>query len=235
MSDDSAAFRDFIRQKAPTTTGTQAHEGYTGATHTHYGLTIPVMRAFVSDWVAERKKMLAMEDWLGTMDALYNGESVEEKIFGGMLLASFPKLRQKLPLEKLAGWLGQLVGWAEVDNTCQSMFKAQEMLARWEEWKPFLEQLALDSNINKRRAGLVLLIRPLRESADERIQRLALAQVDTLKGERDKLITKAISWLLREGIKLHREAISAYLDANAALLPAIAVRETRTKLIKGKK
>jgi hypothetical protein len=44
-----------------------------------------------------------------------------------------------------------------------------------------------------------------------------------------------VSWLLRESIKQHREAIKQYLDANRAVLPAFVVREVATKLETGKK
>lgn len=59
--------------------------------------------------------------------------------------------------------------------------------------------------------------------------------VERLKGERPILITKAVSWLLRSMALRHGTAVAAYLDANAASLPAIAVRETRTKLATGTK
>ena len=102
-------------------------------------------------------------------------------------------------------------------------------------WQALLESLSRDQNINKRRAALVLLTAPITQSPDERILRLALQLIDRLKGEKDKLITKAISWLLRKGIKQHHEAIANYLDTNADNLPAIALRETRKKLATGKK
>jgi 3-methyladenine DNA glycosylase AlkD len=56
-----------------------------------------------------------------------------------------------------------------------------------------------------------------------------------LKGERDILITKAVSWLLRSMSARHGPAVAAYLDASAASLPAVVVRETWTKLRTGTK
>lgn len=38
---------------------------------------------------------------------------------------------------------------------------------------------------------------------------------------RDVLITKAISWLLRDLIKLNRQKVDQYLTDNSILLPAI--------------
>ena len=81
----------------------------------------------------------------------------------------------------------------------------------------------------------MLLTAPISQSDDTRILELSLQLIGRLSGDRDKRITKAISWLLRKGIKQHRDAIAAYLKANADVLPAIAVRETRRKLLTGKK
>ena len=84
----------------------------------------------------------------------------------------------------------------------------------------------------------MLLLRTLRESNDERFLQAALGNVDHLtKGEHkeDKLITKAISWVLRTAIKQHREQVNAYVEANAASLPALAVREFRKKYTTGTK
>jgi 3-methyladenine DNA glycosylase AlkD len=87
----------------------------------------------------------------------------------------------------------------------------------------------------KRRASLVLLTRPLRESDDPRLARLAFAIIGRLKHEKDILVTKAVSWLLRALIKYHRREVEAYLEDNMDTLPKIAVRETRNKLQSGRK
>ena len=70
---------------------------------------------------------------------------------------------------------------------------------------------------------------------DEEVADTALENIELLKHEKEILITKAISWVLRSMIRHHREKVAEYLEENAATLPAIAVRETRTKLSTGKK
>jgi 3-methyladenine DNA glycosylase AlkD len=64
---------------------------------------------------------------------------------------------------------------------------------------------------------------------------MGLSIVESLKHEKDKLITKAISWILRESIKQHRDAVGAYVGKNADNLPAIAIREFRKKFETGTK
>ena len=180
-------------------------------------------------------KDLSFGDWLVLIDSLYHGESYEERCAPQTLFRKYPRYRRRLPLAQLDDWLGCLDGWAEVDGTCQTVFSDKDLLADWSGWSALLNSLADDANVNKRRAALVLLTAPISQSDDKRILELSLRLIDRLKDDKDKRITKAISWLLRKGIKLHREAIAAYLEANAPALPAIAVRETRKKLATGKK
>ena len=81
----------------------------------------------------------------------------------------------------------------------------------------------------------MLLCKPLTRSEDERLSKQAFQMIDSLKLEKEILITKAISWLLRSMAKLHKNDLKKYIDKNKASLPAIAVRETLMKLKTGRK
>lgn len=199
-----------------------------------YGLRNAQRRRIMLDFIAANPD-LRYEDWLGLIDSLYKGDSYEERCAPQTLLVKFPRYRQQLPLKQLDAWLGLLDGWAEIDSTCQTVFTAEDLLADWEGWRDLLESLAGDENINKQRAALVLLTAPIAQSDQKCILHLSLSLIDRLQAEKDKRVTKAISWLLRKGIKQHRDAISDFVDARAGCLPAIAVRETRKKLQTGKK
>src|SRR6202034_3969802 len=115
----------------------------------------------------------------------------------------------------LERWLGELNGWAEIDCLCQSVFTAEDLTANWPAWRALIERLATDPNINKRRAAMVLLNAPVRGADDPRFRDLALQVLDRLKGERDILITKAVSWLLRTMAARHRAAVEGYLAREA--------------------
>ncbi|HZC45387.1 MAG TPA: DNA alkylation repair protein, partial [Candidatus Acidoferrum sp.] len=88
---------------------------------------------------------------------------------------------------------------------------------------------------NKRRAALVFLTAPVRNSNDERLAALAFETIESLKPERDKMIAKAVSWLLRSMVPHHQRAVSTYIRENRHSLPAIAVRETTRKIATGRK
>lgn len=174
-------------------------------------------------------------DWLALLDQLYSGDIFEQRALAGILLGARHPLRRRLELARLRAWLDGQVGWAEVDITCQSGWTDAEVLARWPAWDAFLADLSESPNVSLRRASLVLLVSPLRGSADPRLTQRALANVQRLQHERDRMITKAVSWVLRSMIAMQPETVRAYLAANADSLQSTVVREVRTKLETGRK
>lgn len=207
---------------------------YKGSPRTMLMVRMPEMRA-LEKRTRKAHKDLPLEEWIAVLDALYTSDVFEERILAGYFLANNKALRQGVSLAQLERWIHDLAGWNEIDNTCQSTWSGEEMLARWEEWQSFLQRANQSPNISLRRASLVLLCKPVRTSADARLATQAFANIERVQSEKPILITKAVSWLLRDLTTNHRTQVAAYLDANAATLPAIALRETRAKLATGKK
>jgi len=235
MNGEHAALLARLRQAArPTSPEHHTIDSYSGSGHLFYDVSAPDQRAIARRWLAAHKTMTSA-DFLIVVDSLFGGESHEEKTLAAILLGCHPKGRRDARPDDVDRWLGRLNGWAEIDSLCQNVFGADEMIADWPGWKRLLEQLSRDANVNKRRAALVLLNSPVHYTDDARFRDLALVFVDRLKVERDILITKAVSWLLRSMITRHRGAVEACLAEHGPSLPAIAVRETRTKLVTGTK
>lgn len=212
----------------------QANDSYLSSGHHYYDVSIPSLRTLAKAWLKENKGV-PDEEFLATLDGLYRGRSYEEKVLASILLSYHHAGRQTIGTKQLDAWLDGLVGWAEIDSLCQSAFTGDEILANWREWKGFIKTLARDQNINKRRAALVFLTAPVRHSDDERLAALGFEMIDMLKPERDIVITKAVSWLLRSMVPHHRRAVSSYVEENDHSLPAIAVRETTRKIATGRK
>lgn len=226
-----AELRRFAR---PPRAERQRNDSYGGSGRPFLEVSAPEQRRIVRDWRA------AHRDWTGAQelalaDSLFAGELHEEKTLAALLLqASAPARRAATPA-MVEGWLGRINGWAEVDSLCASVFGPEDLLADWAAWRASIRRLYADADLNKRRGALVLMTRPCRTSDDPAFLQLAFETVDRLKAERDPMITKAVSWLLRSAAARHGAAVEAYLDANKAALPAIAVRETRNKLATGRK
>jgi len=235
MTQHAQDIRRRIQQAEPSDTRPpEKRASYSGSPHHSYGISVPTMRQIAREWSAAHRKTLPFDEWQAVLSALYAGDFIEERQIAGILLGRFGVFREQLPLATSEGWLEQLVGWMEVDTTCQSNFTDAELLRRWDEWHPFLRRLSTDANINKRRASLVLLVKPIR-GGDARLCDLALENTARLHQETDKLVSKALSWVLREGTRKHQERIVAFLDAYGDEMPSFVVREVRRKLDTGKK
>lgn len=234
MNQHHRAILERIERTEPARGNTSQRPEHLGTVRRWYGLANAQRRKIILDFVAEHRD-LPYADWRDLIDSLYHGASYEERCAPQTLLLRYPRHRRALSLNQLDKWLGCLEGWAEVDSTCQTVFNAADLLAAWDGWSALLRSLARDANINKQRAALVLLTAPITQSDDTRLLYLALELIQQLQSDKDKRIAKAVSWLLRKGIKLHRAAIAEFVEVHAESLPAIAVRETRRKLATGKK
>lgn len=206
-----------------------------GSDRIWYRVPVPSLRRLLKTWKSQSLEKLDFDAWQQTLDDLYDGKSIDERTFAGMILAACDAFRSDVSLEQLDSWLGRLDGWKEVDNTCQSGYTADDLLSDWKSWQRFLRRLSKSKNMNKRRASLVLLVKPLRSNDEPRFLDLAFELVEDLKHEDHKLITKAISWVLRSATKHHAAAVQQFLECQRDSLPAIAVRETQRKLVTGKK
>ena len=215
--------------------GAGENDSYVSGGHPYFNVSSPDLRRVARGWLAAHRKTAGDADVLDLAGRLLMGEAYEEKVLGAVILGYAARARRLASPAVVEAWLSHLAGWAEIDSLCASVFPADHMAADWPAWRRLIERLAVDPNINKRRAALVLLCTPNRTSDDVRFRDLAFEVVERVKRERPILITKAVSWLLRSMTQQHAAAVAAYLDANAASLPAIAVRETRTKLRSGTK
>ncbi|MCL4374870.1 DNA alkylation repair protein [Patescibacteria group bacterium] len=204
---------------------------YIGSKKISHKISTAEKKAMVQAWLTQHMS-LSLVEYRQLLNSLYRGKTHTEIALAGKILELTPKLRQSVDPANLNQWLENLQGWAEVDSLCQSNFGAKEMLGRWEDWKRLLLSLSKNGNIHKRRASLVLLTKPVCQSNDQRLAQLAFTNIDRLKDERAILVTKAVSWLLRNLIKHHRTRVEAYLQRHQSRLPAIAVRETRQKVAK---
>ena len=215
-------------------THSQANDSYLSSGHHYYDVSIPTLRTLAKTWLKENKAVSDAE-FLAVLDGLYRGKSYEERVLASVILSYHHAGRMTVGPKQLDAWLDGLAGWAEIDSLCASTFTADEILGDWRGWSGFIRALSRDANINKRRASLVFLTTAVRKSDDERFAALAFEVIEALKHEREIIITKAVSWLLRSLVPQHKRAVTVYIRENRQSLPAIAVRETTRKITTGRK
>ena len=207
---------------------------YVGTKKSSYVIKTAIRTQIVKNFIKKHPD-LSFDEFIALLTSLSKGKSHDEISMMGTFLAYLPKYKTKINPLTLDHWLDNVEGWAEVDGICQSKFSADEMLKDWSNWKKLLLKLAKDNNFHKKRASLVLLTKPIRDSNDSRLKVLAFVLIDALKREKSILITKAISWLLRDLVKYHKREVRKYLELNQNSLPKIAIRETKRKIETGRK
>ena len=181
-------------------------DNYLGNDHPRYPINAPMLRQIGKEWIKDHSTMPANE-FEAVLTSLILGKSSTEKCMAGILLDSSKPPQRKFPPHIFDEWLEHLVGWAEVDSVCTGKYTVSEIPGQWKTWKPLLIAFSKSKNIHKRRASIVLFCSPLRKPNDPELTLLALKNCDRLKAEKEILITKAISWVLRSACL--REAASA--------------------------
>ncbi|NCT55700.1 DNA alkylation repair protein [bacterium] len=212
-------------------------QGYSGSKSSTkiYFLSNPQIKNIAKDFYTSNKN-LEFNGFITLLDSLYSkGKSTTEKYLASYLIGCYKNYLGKIKTNKINEWLGYLTGWAEVDSLCQTLFTAEVVLNGWESWKKLLNELNKDKNISKRGASLVLLTKPARQAKSIDLQKMAFKNIQNLQSEKDILITKAVSWLLREMVKNYKKEVQEFLNENKDSLPKIAVRETTRKINTGRK
>jgi len=209
-------------------------DGYLGNDHPRYAISAPLLRKIAKEWMRDHRNLTATQ-FADMIDCFIKAPSSTEKCMAGILLDNTTKDQRKFDPKLFDKWLDYLVGWAEIDSVCTGSYPVSEIPDRWKEWKTLTTKFSKSKNINKRRASLVLFCSPLRNVNDERLANHALTIVDRLKHEKEIIITRAISWVLRSMERLHRKKLEQYLIENLLTLPKVAVRETMVKLKTGLK
>jgi len=209
-------------------------DSYLGNSNPRYAINAPTLRTIAKEWIKDHREVSSAQ-FEKLLTSLIKGVSSTEKCMAGVLLDASTKEQRKFNPKVFEAWLDHLQGWAEIDTVCTGQYSKTEIPSNFKIWRPILTRLSKSKNINKRRASLALLCSPVRKAHDSKIAETAFQIIDRLKGEKEILITKAISWLLRSMVKLYKTNVQHYVDQNETLLPKIALRETRTVLLTGKK
>lgn len=207
---------------------------YLGNKYPKYAIDNPTLRRIAKGWMRDNLN-LSPREFKTVISSLVKGRSGTEKMIAGMILDVSKPAQRNFKPAIFDQWLNYIQGWALVDSLCTGSYTADELPRQWRDWKKLLIKLSKSNNINKRRASLVLLCSPVRRHHEKKLAEVALANIDRLKYEKEILITKAISWLLRSLVKHHKKMVADYIKKKQSTLTAIAVRETLIKIRRGKK
>ncbi len=140
--------------------------------------TVPELRKAAKIW-AKRNALISPQELEGLLIACITDPRPMVKCMGGILLDYLPIQRKSLNPFLYEKWLDHVTGWGEIDAICYGHVTAEEMLADFTNWKRLLQTLSQSENINKRRAAMVFLTKPVKHSQDLRLSKLAFSLIDT--------------------------------------------------------
>ena len=198
-----------------------------------YGVRVPRLRAIARDWQRAHKG-IDLGDLVTVADALWDGGSREERVLATVLFQRYQRHIPALDWAHFDRWRRGLDNWEVTDQM------GVRVLGPWVLADPgartgHLWDLIAEEDVWSRRLALVATVWLNRGYDGITYPDLTLGLVDRVKEERDPMITKAVSWALREMVKQHPDRVVAYLEANRDLLAPHVVREVNTKLRTGLK
>jgi len=197
-----------------------------------YGLRVPQLRDIARDW-GRAHQQIAHDDLVTLVDSLWNGESREERMLFTLLLEHCKRLVPDLTKADFERWRQSLGNWEATDGL--GWVLALWLLGDPDSRLDYLGELIADEDVWSRRLALVATTPINRGHTGFTIPDLTLELVDRVKEERHPMITKAVSWALREMTKSHPDQVAVYLEENREVLAAHVVREVNNKLRTGLK
>jgi 3-methyladenine DNA glycosylase AlkD len=197
-----------------------------------YGLRVPELRDITHAWVRDHEQVTC-DDLVALVDALWNGDSREERMLVTYLFEHYKQCAPGLTKGHFERWRQDLDNWEVTDSL--GWLLALWLLANADTRLDYLGELIAGQDVWSRRLALVATTPINRGHTDFTIPNLTLQLVDRVREERHPMITKAVSWALREMIKSHPDRVAAYLEENREVLAAHVVREVNNKLRTGLK
>jgi 3-methyladenine DNA glycosylase AlkD len=198
-----------------------------------YGARVGDLRAMAAGWRRAHPQATPAEV-AALADRLWRAGVREEQLTACFLLAGDRAALAATDPDRVRAWCALLDNWETTDQLGMNVLGPLVALDP-ETRLGLLEAMAADPHPWTRRVALVACTRLARAGDAARWWPRVAGLVLALAGDRQAALPKASSWVLRSWLGPCPAEVAAFVDANAGRLPALAVRETRTKLATGTK
>lgn len=198
---------------------------YVGTSLTFLGLRTDDLRSLTRQIEAELPAA-----WEASCAALWDSPLFESRVLAILLAERHRREFRKAHWTLFTGWLREVEGWAMVDAVSDTLLAP--LLVQFPELTAKTEPWLRSRSVWLRRAALVAYCTPVRHG---QLADTAFAHAGTLLADRDPVIVKALSWVLRAATVSDAPRVRAFLQRHAAEMAPLAAREVRTKLETGTK
>ena len=198
-----------------------------------HGVRVPRLREAARAWHRAHKGV-AREEWIAMVEALWAGESREERLLAVHLSQRYHSWIPTLTWAHFDRWRRNLDNW-ELTDGLAAWVLGPWILADLAARLRHLSELIGDEHVWSRRLALVATVPLNRGGAGSAIPDLTLELVDRVKDERHPMITKAVSWALRGMVEADAGRVAAYVEENREALATHVLREVDNKLRTGLK
>jgi 3-methyladenine DNA glycosylase AlkD len=196
-----------------------------------YGARVGDLRRTATGW-RRRHRHATPAQVAELADRLWNAGIREEQLVACFLLAGDRAALAATDPDRVRAWTALLDNWETTDQLGMNVLGPLVALDP-DGRLPLLASMAADPHPWTRRVALVACTRLARagDAAElwPRVAELLLG----LAGAREAALSKASSWVLRSWLVPCPEEVAAFVGRHQDRLPALAVRETRTKLATG--
>jgi 3-methyladenine DNA glycosylase AlkD len=192
------------------------------------GARVPDLRMIAEDWQRSHAE-IDSETLLALVGALWEGQTREECLLALFLLERYQRVIPLIGWERFDRWRKDLNNWELTDYLAQKIF-GEWLLSDPESRLDHLWELIEAPDVWSRRMALVATTWLNRGRADVSFPDLTLQLVDRVREDRHPMITKAVSWALRELSKRYPEQVWCYVNENRDELAADVIREVVRKI-----
>lgn len=191
----------------------------------HYGASVPAIRRAVKE-VERGLGNVSRSRLLGLVKRLWKSDVHEQRMAAVVLLESHADLLQPVDLSLLEDMIRGSFTWAYVDGLAASV--AGSLVEREPALVAELDRWSGDDSFWVRRGAMLALMGPLRRGEGDwrRFKRYA----DSMLGEEEFFIRKAIGWVLRETSKKRPDRVRRYVVSRLPRLSGVTFREAVRRL-----
>lgn len=187
---------------------------------TFWGVTTPALRKAFRGWL-KRQPPLGRSDLRRLASELWDRPVHELRAFAIELLVARGDLLESADLPLLESFLRRSRTWAYVDTL--AVHVVGPLIERYPKLKARLDRWVRDEDFWIQRSALLALLLPLRRGGGDWSRFVGYA--DTLLGESEFFLRKAIGWVLREVSKKHPGRVRIFLDDRRGRISGVTMRE----------